>query len=80
MLNGAAESGVGNSPENPLLGGAEGVAFGGGPADWDNPPCTPEGVKKSQRPPHPPFGHPLPVGARELSLTIFSHLPSRGGD
>ena len=41
MLRGAARAGMGNSHENPLLGGAEGVAFGVGPMVRDNPPLRP---------------------------------------
>src|SRR5437870_884596 len=38
MLRGAAPGGMGNSRENPLLGGEKGVALRGGSPVWDNPP------------------------------------------
>jgi hypothetical protein len=41
MLNAATPGGMGNSHENPLLGGAEGVSLRGGSSGWGQPTPAP---------------------------------------
>ena len=71
------------SSENPLSGGVrKALAFRGGSClAGTTHPYTPEGVKKFERPPHPPSATAVASGTlspRELNLMFTFPSPHRG--